>query len=301
VVEVGFEGRVQLAGEVAFEAAHDLPSWSCPGRCVAGVVAGGGVDPQAGRGDGGPQGAVGLAVAALRRISPLMSRSFVHKIIIAGCRCFASPLPSGPHQEDTMPKDSDTQVPAGGPRTTTYRGRLFVVLLALIGAAIFLAGIVVSRKSNDPISQPSTDQLAENGTTTTSITIPTRAEVTSRLRSILGVRDKALLARDAKLLSEIYTIDCECLEDGQALIRQLQEENIVWKGVRTQVSIKSAEEVNDRLWIVVATVRTPSVRIETEGGRLVRIVPPEQNSVRFALAKPQGEEEWLLGHASTFE
>jgi hypothetical protein len=29
----------------------------------------------------------------------LMSGSFVHKIIIAGCRCFASPLPSGPHQE----------------------------------------------------------------------------------------------------------------------------------------------------------------------------------------------------------
>jgi hypothetical protein len=32
-------------------------------------------------------------------ISLLMSGSFVHKIIIAGCRCFASPLPSGPHQE----------------------------------------------------------------------------------------------------------------------------------------------------------------------------------------------------------
>src|SRR5215208_2736309 len=29
----------------------------------------------------------------------LMSGSFVHKIIIAGCRRFASPLPSGPHQE----------------------------------------------------------------------------------------------------------------------------------------------------------------------------------------------------------
>ena len=29
----------------------------------------------------------------------LMSGSFVHKIIIAGCRCFASLLPSGPHQE----------------------------------------------------------------------------------------------------------------------------------------------------------------------------------------------------------
>jgi hypothetical protein len=102
-------------------------------------------------------------------------------------------------------------------------------------------------------------------------------------------------------LSEVYTVDCECLRDGQELIRQLHRENIIWKGVKTDISIKSAEEVNDRLWIVVATVRTPSVRIETEAGKLVRIVPPEQNTVRFALAKPQSEEEWLLGHASTFE
>ena len=30
----------------------------------------------------------------------LMSGSFVHKIIIAGCRCFAGPLPSGLIQRD---------------------------------------------------------------------------------------------------------------------------------------------------------------------------------------------------------
>jgi hypothetical protein len=29
----------------------------------------------------------------------LMSESFVHKRIIAGCRCFAGHLPSGPHEE----------------------------------------------------------------------------------------------------------------------------------------------------------------------------------------------------------
>jgi predicted nucleic acid-binding protein len=36
----------------------------------------------------------------------LMSGSFVHKIIIAGCRRFVSPLPSGPHQEDA---DADSK------------------------------------------------------------------------------------------------------------------------------------------------------------------------------------------------
>lgn len=200
-----------------------------------------------------------------------------------------------------MPKDSDTQTSTGVARTVTYRGRLFVALLVLIGALIVVAGIVVSRGGGEPAPESSTDRLAEGGTTTTATTIPTRTVVTSRLRSILEVRDRALLARDAELLSEIYTIDCECLKDGQARIKQLQRENIIWKGVKTDISIRSAEEVNDRLWIVVATVRTPSVRIETEAGELVRIVPPEQNIVRFALAKPQDEEEWLLGHASTFE
>jgi hypothetical protein len=200
-----------------------------------------------------------------------------------------------------MPKYSDTQTSTGVARTVTHRGRLFVALLVLIGALIVVAGIVVSRGGGELAPESSTDRLAEGGTTTTATTIPTRTEVTSRLRSILEVRDRALLARDGELLSEIYTIDCECLKDGQALIAQLQRENIIWKGVKTDISIRSAEEVNDRLWIVVATVRTPSVRIETEAGELVRIVPPEQNIVRFALAKPQDEEEWLLGHASTFE
>jgi hypothetical protein len=171
-----------------------------------------------------------------------------------------------------MPKDSDTQTSTGVARTVTYRRHLFVALLVLIGASIVVAGIVVSRGGDEPAPESSTDGLAESGTTTTATTIPTRTEVTSRLRSILEVRDRALLVRDAELLSEIYTIDCECLKDGQELIRQLQRENIIWKGVKTDISITSAEEVNDRLWIVVATVRTPSVRIETEAGELVRIV-----------------------------
>jgi hypothetical protein len=33
------------------------------------------------------------------RVALLMSESFVHNRIIAGCRCFAGHLPSGPHEE----------------------------------------------------------------------------------------------------------------------------------------------------------------------------------------------------------
>jgi hypothetical protein len=110
----------------------------------------------------------------------------------------------------------------------------------------------------------------------------------------MQTRDRALLARDASLLNEVYTVDCPCLKDGRALIDQLRKENIVWKGVRTDITIMNMEEVNERLWLVVATVRTPAVRIETESGRLIRMVPAERNRVRFAIARPQNEEEWLL-------
>ena len=100
-------------------------------------------------------------------------------------------------------------------------------------------------------------------------------------------------------MDDIYTVDCNCLEDGRALIRQLRKENVVWKGVTTDITIDNTQEVNGRLWIITATVQTPPVRIETEAGRLIRIVPAERNGVRFALARPQNEDEWLLGHASS--
>jgi hypothetical protein len=198
-----------------------------------------------------------------------------------------------------MPKDKSPASPEGS-RVANHRRQLYVVPVALVVASIVIAGVVVSLGDDRPSTPPSTGPLVDSGTTTTATTISTRTEITTRLREILGVRDRALLARDAELLSSIYTIDCECLEDGRELIEQLRRENIVWRNVATEIAIQSAEEVNSRLWVVVASVRTPSVRIETEAGELVRIVPPERNLVRFALAKPLNEEEWLLGHASTF-
>jgi hypothetical protein len=195
-----------------------------------------------------------------------------------------------------MPENNDPQTASGAQRVTSHRGRLYLALLTLAVASIVTVGVVIAR--DDQLSS-STGRLTDDTTTTT--TISRKTEVTSRLREILRVRDRALLARDAALLSDIYTVDCKCLEDGRALIQQLRKDNIVWRGVKTDITIQSAERINDRLWIVVATVRTPSVRIQTEAGRLVRIVPPERNIVRFALAKPQNAEEWLLGHASTFE
>lgn len=197
-----------------------------------------------------------------------------------------------------MSKD-DLQVPSESSPKASYRGHVSVVLFVLVLALLAGIGFVVTRGQDAVSSAPSTGRPGGNATTTTATAVSKESEITSRLREILKVRDRALVARDSKLLDDIYTVDCKCLEDGRALIRQLRKENIVWKGVTTAIAIDNTEEVNGRLWIIIATVQTPPVRIETEAGRLIRIVPAERNVVRFALAKPQNEDEWLLGHASS--
>jgi hypothetical protein len=196
-----------------------------------------------------------------------------------------------------MPNNDPQVLPEASP-SASRRGRVSVVIFVIVLAVLVAVGAVVSRSEEATSSAPSSSPPAGSRSTATTIAVA-RTEITSRLREILKVRDQALLSRDAQLLSDIYTVDCECLEDGRALIRQLRKENVVWKDVNTNMIVENTEEVNDRLWIVVATVRTPPVRIETEAGRLVRIVPAERNRVRFALAKPMNEEEWLLGHASS--
>jgi hypothetical protein len=197
-----------------------------------------------------------------------------------------------------MSKD-DLQVPSESSPKASYRGHVSVVLFVLVLALLAGIGFVVTRGEDAVSSAPSTGRPAGNATTTTATAVSKETEITSRLREILKVRDRALVARDSKLLDDIYTVDCKCLEDGRALIRQLRKENVVWKGVTTDIAIDNTEEVNGRLWIIIATVQTPPVRIETEAGRLIRIVPAERNVVRFALAKPQNQDEWLLGHASS--
>jgi hypothetical protein len=199
-----------------------------------------------------------------------------------------------------MPK-KDPKVPPEASLMVSRRGRISMVLLILVLASAVAIGVLVSRGEDATSAAPSNGRSMSVATTTatTATTISMRTQITSRLDEILEVRDRALLTRDAQLLSDIYTIDCQCLEDGRALIKQLRREKVVWKGVSTSIEVQSVEEVNSRLWVVVASVNTPPVRIETESGRLVRIVPAERNRVRFALAKPTNEEEWLLGHASS--
>jgi hypothetical protein len=201
-------------------------------------------------------------------------------------------------KRDSMSKDDPQTSSEASPRTTRCGQALAVCLVVVVGLLAAI-GVAVTRAEDATSSPPSTGAPAGEDTTTTTA-VSKELVIETRLREILKVRDRALLARNAGLLSEIYTTDCKCLKDGRALIRQLRTESVVWKGVNTKVAIQETEEVNERLWTVVATVETPPVRIETESGKLIRTVPAERNLVRFALARPQGEQEWLLGHASSF-
>jgi hypothetical protein len=131
-----------------------------------------------------------------------------------------------------------------------------------------------------------------------STTIDPRPQIVGRLQEILRVRDRALLTRNAALLDDVYTDDCNCLRDGRAVIRELRQKRVVWKGLASTLAVQTVDRVADRQWLVVGVLRSPPVRIESESGKLVRLIPAEGNLLRFALARPPGATDWLLGHTS---
>jgi hypothetical protein len=190
--------------------------------------------------------------------------------------------------------------PAPPPRTPRGPSRaVWVAATATALLAVAAAAFLMTRSDGEavgaPLPESSTPQTTVSPTTTT---IDAETEVVARLREILRVRDRALLNRDSSLLDDIYTVDCNCLKDGRTAIQQLRQEKVVWKGLSTRLAVQQVERVNDRLWAITGVISTAAVRIEGESGALVRVIPPERNQLRFALAKPLDLDAWLLGHVS---
>jgi hypothetical protein len=129
-------------------------------------------------------------------------------------------------------------------------------------------------------------------------TVASHDEVVARLHSIFRVRDRAIQERNSMLLNDIYTVDCPCLEGDRKLIQGLRKNHLVWRGIKVSLVVEDIEEVNGRLWVISALVKTSSFSIEQESGALVRSVPSGHERSRFAIAKPVGQEDWLLGRAS---
>ena len=232
--------------------------------------------------------------------SLLMSGSFVHKIIIAGCRCFASPLPSRPSPKRDAMSNENHQTSS----TASDQSRRYLIVGAL--RALLLIAVILVVVSRDPeltaTSSASTSPLqGTSASTATTIPPESKSEVIARLREILQIREKAFRLRDASLFDDVYSSSCSCLRAGRDAIAALKKEKVRWKGRSISIEVQSARSVNERLWEVAALFISDAFRIETEEGALVREAPAERLRYRFLLVRTSSAEQWRLGSATVVE
>jgi hypothetical protein len=155
--------------------------------------------------------------------------------------------------------------PAPPPPTRGGPSRRAAALIAVAVALVLVAAVaaILTTRGGAKSTAPLPPQTASASSTTASVTtLEPQHEVVDRLREILRIRDRALAKRDAKLLDAIYTVDCNCLSQSRALIRQLRKEHLVWSGLSTSLQVQKVEKVNDRLWTVIGVLATSTARIE---------------------------------------
>jgi hypothetical protein len=177
--------------------------------------------------------------------------------------------------------------------------RVAVAALAAIVLLVALLGAVMLTQDEEPgVAAPAQTSAKASPTTAP---LDTRAVVIERLRKILEVRDRAFRERDVEILEDIYTVDCPCLEGDRNAIRELVINNYRMVGGATSIRVRQANQVNARLWLVIADFRSAPLRIEGENNKLVREEPAGTDLFQFALAKPAGSSEWLLGRATAYK
>ena len=188
-------------------------------------------------------------------------------------------------------------------RTRSVRSRnLLAVLVALLLTGLLILAIVLlvpAAQSTDNEVQRSLGPPSASSEPST--TVATRDEVVERLHEIFRIRDVAVRTRNSRLFEDIYTVDCPCLEGDRQLVRRLRRERLLWRDLKVSVAVQEVEKVNDRLWILSGTVTTSSFKIVKESGAIIRTVSEGKERSRFALARPQGTKDWLLGRASVIE
>jgi hypothetical protein len=174
---------------------------------------------------------------------------------------------------------------------------LVAILLAIASLGVFL----LTRRNDGRSVTASTMSPSSSATPPTSTTLNPRAEVIGRLRTILRIRDEAFRKRNAEILKEVYTVDCPCLEGDSNAIKELNDNNYHTVGGATSLRVRKASRVNDRLWLVIADFRSAPLRIETEDNRLIREEAGGSDLFQFALSKPAGSSDWLLGQATAYQ
>jgi hypothetical protein len=178
-----------------------------------------------------------------------------------------------------------------------------LVTTGLLVATLLIALLVTrlwTRQEDERVTPASTATSSSVEALPTSTTRDTRGEVVERLREILQVRDQAFRERNAKILKDLYTTDCPCLEGDRNAIRELIDNNYHVVGGKTSVRVRRVERVTDKAWLVIADFRSAPLRIEAEDNRLIREEPAGSDLFQFALSKPTGSQEWLLGQATAY-
>jgi hypothetical protein len=187
------------------------------------------------------------------------------------------------------------------PRGPSRRGLVVASTVAAFITVGLLVAVLTTRADDEVAGAlPNEPPAAPITVVTTTSTVDARTEVVARLREILRIRDKAFHDRNGDLLSDIYTVDCPCLEGDGNAIQELSSKEYRLIGGATSIRVRRVQRVNERLWLVIADFRSAPLRVETAGGTLVRQEPAGSELHQFALAKPVGGSKWLLGRATSY-
>jgi hypothetical protein len=186
-------------------------------------------------------------------------------------------------------------------RSARYRGLVGAGLVAVFVAGGLLGAVLLTRDDDNLGVSNSTPSRPSIQAPSTSTTLNSRVEVIERLRNILKIRDEAFRERDAEILDDVYTSDCPCLEGDRNAIRELVNNNYHMVGGATSIQVREASQINKKLWSVIADFRSAPLQIETEDNKLVREEPAGSDLFQFALARPTGSTEWLLGRATAYQ
>jgi hypothetical protein len=182
-------------------------------------------------------------------------------------------------------------------QSATSRRLVAIGLAAILPVAAVLA-VLVTRE--DGRATRSTLAPSSSVAVPTTTTLDTRSELTGRLEEILKIRDRAFQDRDSQILKDIYTVDCPCLEGDGNAIQELIDNDYHVVGGATSIRLHRVSRASARLWLIIADFRSAPLRIETDDGRLIREEPGGSELFQFALSRPSGSNEWLLGRATAY-
>jgi hypothetical protein len=183
---------------------------------------------------------------------------------------------------------------------TPSRRLICVALAAGLLVVVLLSVLLLTREDEVGVNESRVSPTS-GGTSTTSVRRNSRTEIVERLKSILKTRDEAFRNRAAGMLNDVYTVDCPCLEGDRNAIKELMSNNYHLVGGTTSIRVHKVDRVTERLWLVIADFRSAPLRIESESGELIRKEPAGSDLFQFALSKPTGSAEWLLGQATAYK